>query len=67
MGVIADERRLNLEVAQELPRVAGVFRGDEVRLFQHPKGPEGDVLQVADGRGDNVERGDGAPLKKRSE
>ena len=66
MGVIADERRLDLEVAQELARVAGIFRGDEVRLFQHPKGPEGDVLQVADGRGDDVERADGAHLKRRS-
>ena len=34
--------------------------------FKHPKGPEGDVLQVADGRGDDVERADGAHLKTRS-
>ena len=65
MGVVADERRLNPEVAQELAGVAGIFRGDEVRLFQHPKGPEGDVLQVADGGGDDVERADGAHLKMR--
>jgi len=55
VGVVADERRLDPEVAQELPRVTGVFRGDEVRLFQHPQGPKGNVLQVADGRGDDVE------------
>ena len=66
MGVIADQRRLNLEVAQELARMPGIFRGDEVRLFQHPKGPKRDVLQVANGRGDDVEHGDGAHLKKRS-
>ena len=67
MGVVADERRADAEVAQELPGVAGVFRGDEVHLFQHPEGPQGDVLQVADGRGDDVERADGAHLKTRSE
>jgi len=67
VGVVADERRLNPEVAQELARVAGIFRGDEVRLFQHPEGPEGDVLQVADGGGDDVERADGTHLKMRRE
>ena len=45
--------------------MAGVLRGDEVHLFQDPEGPEGDVLQVADGRGDDVKRADGrSPLKR---
>ena len=43
----------------------GIFRGDEVRLFQNPKGPEGDVLQVADGRGDDIKCADSAHLKTR--
>ncbi len=67
VGVVADERRPDPEVAQKLAGVAGVLRGDEVHLFQHPQGPQGDVLQVADGGGDDVERADGTHLKTRSE
>ena len=55
VGVVADQRRADTVMAQELPGVPGVLRGDEVRLFQDPKAPEGDVLQVADGGGDDVE------------
>jgi hypothetical protein len=35
--------------------VAGVLGGDQVHLGEDAHGPEGDVLQVADGGGDYEE------------
>ena len=36
--------------------MAGVFCRNQVNFFEDTQRPEGDVFQVADGRGDNVER-----------
>src|SRR5712671_4032842 len=35
--------------------MARIFAGDEVALFQNPHGTKGDVFQVADWRGDQVQ------------
>ena len=42
-----------------MPRVAGVLGGDEVHLGQHLDRPLGQVGEVADGGGDEVEGGGG--------
>lgn len=55
VGVVAGLRRLNLEVVQQFARVAGVFGGDQINLFEGVDGPKGHVGQVADGRADDVE------------
>ena len=53
----ADGGRRDLEVVEQLLRLAGVFAGDAVGTAQHIEGAEGDVAKVADGRGDEVEAG----------
>src|SRR5690606_7769555 len=45
----ADQGCVDVVVGQELPGDTGVLGGDKVHLFQHPEGPQGDILQVADG------------------
>ena len=55
MGVVADQRRGDAVMVQELFAVPGILGGNQVHLLQDPQGPEGDVLQIADGRGDDVE------------
>ncbi|OGP57826.1 MAG: hypothetical protein A2V67_12530 [Deltaproteobacteria bacterium RBG_13_61_14] len=52
--VVALQGLADAEGGEQLPGPAGVFRHDQVRLAQHPLGPAGEVLQVADGRGNNV-------------
>ena len=52
--VVADERLANFVVAEELLRVACVFAGDLIDFFQDAQGAKGDVLQVADGRANEV-------------
>ena len=42
-------------VSEEDPGAAGVLGGDEVDFFQDSKGPEGEVLQVADGGRHDIE------------
>ena len=49
--VIAHGGRANLEVVQQLLRLPGVFAGDAVYLTQHAQRPQGDVFEIADGRG----------------
>ena len=39
----------------ERPAAPRVLAEDRVRRRQHPRGPRGEVLEVADGRGDDVE------------
>ena len=47
----------DLEVVEQLLRLAGVFAGDAVDALEHIEGAQGDVAEVADGRGDEVEAG----------
>jgi hypothetical protein len=56
--VIADERFGDAVVIEKFSTVAGVLAGDTVNLvFQNTEGPDGDVLQVANGGGDKIECG----------
>jgi hypothetical protein len=55
--VAAYGRGLNLEMVEQLLRLAGVFAGDAVDALENVEGAEGDVAEVADGRGDEVEAG----------
>ncbi len=43
------------EMVQEPAGVTGILGGDEVRLLQNPHRPEGHILQVPDGGGDDVQ------------
>ena len=54
--VIAEEGLFDAVMIQQPAGVAGVLAGDAVRLAQHAHGPEGEILQVSDRRGDNVQR-----------
>ena len=55
MLVVADERLMDLEMIQEFEGVAGVFAGDLLNFFENAQGAEGDVFEVADGSGDQIE------------
>ena len=44
-------------MAEQLGGLAGVFAGDAVDGAEDAEGAEGDVFEVADGRGDEVEAG----------
>ncbi len=46
-----------LEVIQQLLSLAGVLAGDAVHAAQDAQCAQGDVLEVADGGGDEVEAG----------
>jgi len=52
--MITDERLLNVVVAEKLLRVPGVFAGNLVDFFQDAERAQGNVLKVADGRGNEV-------------
>jgi hypothetical protein len=67
MGMVADQRRLDPKVAQEFLGVPGVLRGDEFHFFQYPQSPQGDILQIADGGGDDKEGAHSAHPKTRPE
>jgi len=51
MHVIADSGGANLEVVEQLLRLARVLAGDAIDRAQHTQGAQGDVFQIADGRG----------------
>ncbi len=53
--VVADGGSVDLEVVQQLLRLARVFAGDAVYASQHAQGSQGDVLKIADWRGYEVE------------
>ena len=53
--VVADGRRADVEVVEQLLRLARVLTGDAVDRAQDAEGAQGDVLQIADGRSDEVE------------
>jgi hypothetical protein len=44
-------------MVQQLLRVAGVFASDQIGLPQHAQSSQRDVLQIADGGGDDVQAG----------
>jgi len=52
--VVADQRLVNVVVREQLLRVARVFAGDLIDFFQDAQGAKRDVLQIADGRPDEV-------------
>ncbi len=54
VGVVADQRRGDPEVAEHRARVAGILRGDQWHLPQHAKRPRGDVFKVPDRRRNEV-------------
>ena len=53
--VVADQRLFDVEVVQELDGHPGVLRGDEIRIFQGLHGSGGEVSQIADGGGHQIE------------
>src|SRR5574341_1195116 len=53
--VVACERRMDVIPGEELLSMARILGRDTVRFLQNAHRPEGDVLQVADGGGDDVE------------
>jgi hypothetical protein len=53
----ADGGRGNGEVVEQFLRLAGIFAGDAVGLLEDIKGTEGDVAEIADGGGDEIEVG----------
>ena len=55
--VAADGGGCNLEMVEQLLRLARVFAGDAVGAREHVEGAQGDVAEVADGRCDEIEAG----------
>jgi len=54
-GVVADQGRLDAEVRQQAPGVPGILGGDRGHITEDAECAGGDVLEVADRRGDDVE------------
>ncbi len=52
--VAGRKRRLDAEMAQQARRMTGVFGGDQGHIAQDLEGAGGDVVQVADGRGNHI-------------
>jgi hypothetical protein len=55
--VATDGFFVDLEMIQKLLGLPGVFAGDAVYVTKNLEGAEGDVAEVADGGGDEVEAG----------
>ena len=53
---IAEQRLGDAEMFEQLSRVARVLGGDHVAFLQYAQRVQGDVLEVADGRGDQIKR-----------
>ncbi len=56
---VGDHGLPDVEVLQELAGVAGILGGDEVALAEDAEGAQGDILEVPDGGGDEVQRAGG--------
>src|ERR1019366_6418743 len=54
--VIADGARLDAVMAEEFQGLARVFAGDQVNFLEHAQGAQCDVLEVADGCSNEIER-----------
>ena len=65
--VVADSGGTDVEVVEQLLGLARVLAGDLVDRAQHTQRAQGDVFQVADGRGDEVEAGGERTLLLRKE
>jgi len=55
LSPVADEGLRDAIMVQELGRVAGVLCGDDIDLFEDAQRPQGDVLEVPDGGGDDIQ------------
>ena len=53
--VITHQALLNVEMREQLHSLAGVFAGDRVGFLQDSQRAQGDVFEVADGRGHDVQ------------
>jgi putative FmdB family regulatory protein len=53
--VIADQRFVNVVVREQLQRMAGILAGDLVYLLEDANGAKGDVLEIANGRPNQIE------------
>ena len=53
--VVAHQRFVNVVMGEELLRMAGVFTGDLVGLFQDAQRAQRNVLEIADRRSDQIE------------
>lgn len=62
MLVIAGQRRRDVVAVEQDARRARVLGGDQTHLAQHPQRAQGDVFEIADGRGDDVEGGHGGSI-----
>ena len=54
--VVAQQRAGDVEMGQQLAGVAGILGGDQVHAAKDAQGAQGDVVEIADGRGDDVQR-----------
>ena len=52
---VGDHRLLNTEIGEQAHRVSSVLSGDEIHLAEHLYGACGDVGEVADGSGNEIE------------
>ena len=59
--VVGDEGFIDPVVLQEDSRVPGVFCGDEIDGAEGVESAQGDIGEVADGSGDEVEHAEGLP------
>jgi putative FmdB family regulatory protein len=53
--VIADQRFVNVVVCEQLQRMARILAGDLVYLLEDANGAKRDVLEIADGRANQIE------------
>jgi hypothetical protein len=56
MFMVGNQRAGDLEMLQETAGRSGVLTGNEIDLLENANSAESDVFQIADGRGDHVER-----------
>jgi len=54
--VKAEPARRDVVVITELEGLASIFGGNKIDGIQNANGPVGDVLKIADRRGDEIER-----------
>ena len=45
---------MNIKMLEEKARATGVFRSNQMNFLQGPEGPQGDVLHVSDGSGNDI-------------
>ena len=55
--MMADERHTDVVVFEQNATGAGVFGEHEIHRLEHAEGAEGDVFEIADGSGYEIEHG----------